>query len=158
QSERYGRSNRHVRAGCDLQSRWSDATDRFDRTSQSSPDREREMRQARGYGGDHERDQRVPQEGSSPGASEWDLRTGALGPVMLEPELPYPPSLNHSWRHVGPRTLISRQGRVFRVKVCSLLAARGIRPLSGSLAVRIRVHPPDERRRDIDNLPKSLLD
>ena len=77
---------------------------------------------------------------------------------MLDLELPYPPSLNHYWRHVGPRTLISRQGRAFRERVCSLLAARGVRPLSGPLAVRIRVHPPDARRRDIDNLPKSLLD
>ena len=25
--------------------------------------------------------------------------------------LPYPPSINHYWRRVGPRTLISREGR-----------------------------------------------
>ncbi len=29
-------------------------------------------------------------------------------------ELPYPPSVNHYWRRVGDRTLISREGRKFR--------------------------------------------
>ena len=73
-------------------------------------------------------------------------------------ELPYPPSVNHYWRRVGARTLISRAGRAFRRDVCSLLAARQVRPLDGPLAVEIEVHPPDCRRRDIDNLPKALLD
>lgn len=73
-------------------------------------------------------------------------------------ELPYPPSVNHYWRRVGARTLISRAGRAFRRDVCSLLAARRVRPLDGPLAVQIEVHPPDRRRRDIDNLQKALLD
>ena len=73
-------------------------------------------------------------------------------------ELPYPPSVNHYWRRVGARTLISRAGRAFRRDVCSLLAARRVRPLDGPLVVQIEVHPPDRRRRDIDNLQKALLD
>jgi Holliday junction resolvase RusA-like endonuclease len=77
---------------------------------------------------------------------------------MLELELPYPPSVNHYWRRVGARTLISRGGRAFRSAVCSLLAANGIRPLEGPLAIDIRIHPPDRRRRDIDNVQKALLD
>ena len=52
---------------------------------------------------------------------------------MIEFHLPYPPSVNHYWRRVGARTLISRGGRAFRQAVCSLLAARGMRPLSGPL-------------------------
>lgn len=77
---------------------------------------------------------------------------------MIELQLPYPPSVNHYWRRVGARTLISRGGRAFRQAVCALLAARGVRPLSGPLRVRINVFPPDQRRRDIDNCLKSLLD
>lgn len=77
---------------------------------------------------------------------------------MNDLKLPYPPSVNHYWRRVGARTLISRGGRAFRVAVCSILAARGVRPLSGPLMVNIDVFPPDKRRRDIDNCLKSLLD
>ena len=32
---------------------------------------------------------------------------------MIEVELPFPPSVNHYHRRVGPRTLISREGRRF---------------------------------------------
>ena len=76
----------------------------------------------------------------------------------MELELPYPPSVNHYWRRVGARTLISRGGRVFRQAVCSILAARGIRPIDGALEVEIELYPPDRRRRDVDNTQKSLLD
>lgn len=78
--------------------------------------------------------------------------------MALQFDLPFPPSLNHYWRRVGARTLISRGGRAFRAAVCSHLAARRIKPLSGPLAVQIDVFPPDHRRRDIDNLQKALLD
>nr|BDD45928.1 crossover junction endodeoxyribonuclease rusA [Pseudomonadaceae bacterium] len=77
---------------------------------------------------------------------------------MIELELPYPPSVNHYWRRVGARTLISRGGRAFRTSVCSILADYGVEPLAGPLEIGIRVHPPDRRRRDVDNVLKSLLD
>ena len=77
---------------------------------------------------------------------------------MIEFELPYPPSINHYWRRVGPRTLISREGRRFRQRVLAILAARRIEPLVGPLAVEVDIHPPDNRRRDIDNVQKALLD
>ena len=77
---------------------------------------------------------------------------------MLEFELPYPPSVNHYWRRVGARTLISRGGRAFRQTVCSILAAGKFEPLVGPLEVDVTVYPPDRRRRDIDNVQKALLD
>jgi crossover junction endodeoxyribonuclease RusA len=77
---------------------------------------------------------------------------------MIDLELPYPPSVNHYWRRVGARTLISRGGRAFRSSVCSILAAHGTRPMDGPLDLIIDVFPPDRRRRDIDNLQKALLD
>jgi crossover junction endodeoxyribonuclease RusA len=77
---------------------------------------------------------------------------------MIELELPFPPSVNHYYRRVGPRTLISREGRAYREKVCSLLAALRVPIFTGPLDVEIEVFPPDRRRRDLDNLQKSLLD
>jgi crossover junction endodeoxyribonuclease RusA len=77
---------------------------------------------------------------------------------MIEVELPYPPSINHYYRKVGPRTLISREGRRFREEVTSVLAALNLRPMTGPLEVQIDVYPPDRRRRDIDNVQKALLD
>jgi len=77
---------------------------------------------------------------------------------MIEFELPYPPSVNHYFRMVGRRMLISREGRLFRQRVCAILAASGVRPLAGPLALQIEVYPPDNRRRDIDNVQKALLD
>jgi crossover junction endodeoxyribonuclease RusA len=42
--------------------------------------------------------------------------------------------------------------------VASLLASRRAEPLRGSLLVHVAVHPPDLRRRDLDNAMKALLD
>jgi crossover junction endodeoxyribonuclease RusA len=72
--------------------------------------------------------------------------------------LPYPPSINKYWRHVGFRTLISREGRRFRKHVIEILASLGCKPLQGPLAVKVEVYPPDNRRRDLDNILKALFD
>ena len=77
---------------------------------------------------------------------------------MLSLELPYPPSVNHYWRRVGPRTLISREGRAFRRAVCSTIARLGLDAMSDRLTLRIDAYPPDRRRRDLDNIQKPLLD
>jgi len=73
-------------------------------------------------------------------------------------ELPYPPSVNHIWRRVGSRTVISREGRRYRKDVCAALAAVRAPAMRGRLFVRITACPPDRRRRDLDNTQKSLLD
>jgi len=74
--------------------------------------------------------------------------------------LPYPPSINHYWRRVGPRTLISREGRTFRRNVCALLGGGGPRkpPSGGRIALAMDAFPPDRRRRDLDNIAKPVLD
>jgi len=77
---------------------------------------------------------------------------------MIEQIIPYPPSVNHYWRMVRGRMLISREGRAFRKRVCSILAAAGVRPLSGPIVIHIEVYPPDRRRRDLDNILKGTLD
>lgn len=77
---------------------------------------------------------------------------------MIQFALPWPPSVNHYYRHVGPRVLISRAGRKYRERICALLADLGVPTLVGSLDVTIDAFPPDRRRRDLDNLQKCLFD
>lgn len=77
---------------------------------------------------------------------------------MMEIELPFPPSTNHIWRHFRGRTVLSAAGRRFRQQVCAILNAAAVRPMEGKLCCSVTVYPPDRRRRDIDNLLKSLLD
>ena len=79
---------------------------------------------------------------------------------MTEIELPWPPSVNHVWRRVGSKTILSADGRKYREAVgqhCLMRKIAGAR-ISGRLSVRILVNPPDRRRRDIDNLTKVPLD
>jgi len=73
-------------------------------------------------------------------------------------ELPFPPSVNHYYRRVGVRTLISREGRRYRTVVMARLAARRSPPLRGRLKASIVLYPPDRRHFDLDNRLKALLD
>lgn len=77
---------------------------------------------------------------------------------MLQFELPFPPSTNHIWRHFRGRTFLSAAGRRFRQRVCAILQSAGVHPMAGKLCCSVTVYPPDRRRRDLDNLLKSLLD
>ena len=63
--------------------------------------------------------------------------------IEIEIELPWPPSINHYWRRVGVRTLISREGRRFRAGVLAVLANLPITPFTGPLEVEVDLHPPD---------------
>jgi len=79
--------------------------------------------------------------------------------------LPYPPSVNHYWRHYRGRTVISQEGRAYRERVRALLAAdsahgNGPRkpPSGGRIALDMDAFPPDRRRRDLDNIQKAVLD
>ena len=82
---------------------------------------------------------------------------------MIELTLPYPPTVNTYWRHVGRRTLLSKKGREYRGAVLAIVAERFRRLVpftvfAGDVEVCIVAHPPDKRRRDLDNLPKAILD
>lgn len=74
--------------------------------------------------------------------------------------LPWPPSVNHYWlrtRHGG--LMISKRGRQYRQEVWAIAAPQYQgRTMLGRLDVTLYCHPPDKRRRDLDNILKSLLD
>ena len=72
-------------------------------------------------------------------------------------ELPWPPSVNRYYRHVGPRVLISREGRRFRMMCVSRLAG-AFPKLAGRVKLKGEFYPPDSRRRDLDNVLKCTLD
>lgn len=74
--------------------------------------------------------------------------------------LPWPPSVNVYWRHVGSKVLISADGRAYvgRVNACALEQAWPFLTFRDPLAVDIIARPPNRARRDLDNLPKAILD
>lgn len=78
--------------------------------------------------------------------------------MTAEFELPWPPSVNHYYRHVGPRVLISRDGRRYREQVVARFKNDRVAKYTGLVALDIELYPPDNRRRDVDNSLKCLLD
>ncbi|MCG7932090.1 MAG: RusA family crossover junction endodeoxyribonuclease [Candidatus Thiodiazotropha lotti] len=82
----------------------------------------------------------------------------------LKFDLPWPPSVNTYWRHVVMKgrstTMLSKAGREFRKTAAGELLAQGgvFTELTGRLRVHLQAFPPDRRKRDLDNLPKSVLD
>lgn len=74
-------------------------------------------------------------------------------------ELPWPPSVNHYWRRCGNRYFVSAEGKSFRDQVYLLASEfRGHFKENEHLEILIEAYPPDRRRRDLDNILKSLLD
>lgn len=78
--------------------------------------------------------------------------------------LPYPPSVNTYWRHIATgrlagRTLLSAKGREYRETVRAMTqdSAHAIQP-EQRIACSILATMPDKRKRDLDNILKSLLD
>lgn len=83
---------------------------------------------------------------------------------MIELTLPFPPTVNTYWRtpnsgRLAGRTLLSSKARAFREEAL-LAVQRATRRerVCGRLQVTMVIHPPDRRRRDLDNLTKGVLD
>ena len=84
---------------------------------------------------------------------------------MIELQLPFPPSVNAMWRtpRSGPlagRTMLSKDGRKYReaVQQALVLQCVALRGIADRVAVEIEARMPDRRKRDLDNLPKAVLD
>jgi len=73
--------------------------------------------------------------------------------------MPWPPSVNKYWRTFQGRMIISAEGRSYRKAVADqVLIQRGAKHYTGKLRVQIEAFRPDNRRRDLDNLLKAVLD
>ena len=82
---------------------------------------------------------------------------------MLRLTLPFPPSINHYWKHkvVGRRAQVylSKQGIDFKVMVNSaVLQSTPMQQFTGRVGVSIVLNPPTLRKFDIDNRIKAALD
>jgi crossover junction endodeoxyribonuclease RusA len=80
--------------------------------------------------------------------------------MTIEFTLPFPPSVNHYWRNFRGRMVIGPRGRAYRKDATAAIHEQRvpIEGIGGSLKVELLAHPPDRRRRDLDNLQKALLD
>lgn len=72
--------------------------------------------------------------------------------------LPWPPSTNSLWRHVGKRTLISKKYREYKSLVLYHSLFWKINTIKGRISIEIKAFPPDNRKRDLDNLLKGTAD
>ena len=73
--------------------------------------------------------------------------------------LPWPPSVNHYWRRCGNRYFVSQEGKNYReIVIIKCNDSKGFFKNKEKLSVSILAYPPDKRRRDLDNVLKSLLD
>jgi crossover junction endodeoxyribonuclease RusA len=76
--------------------------------------------------------------------------------------LPYPPSNNHLYTVARGRKIKSKLGRLWHdlavIQVKRQMADQKLTKITWPIAVRLMAHPPDRRKRDLDNLPKAALD
>lgn len=78
---------------------------------------------------------------------------------MIDLTLPWPPSMNTYWRTFQGRMIISAKGREYRKAVADqVLIQRGAKHYEKKLRVVIEAWRPDNRKRDLDNLLKAVLD
>lgn len=78
---------------------------------------------------------------------------------LIQYTLPWPPSVNNYWRRYKDRYFISAKGQKYRKDIHQLChEAANVFRADDRLCVTIEAYPPDKRRRDLDNILKSLLD
>lgn len=73
-------------------------------------------------------------------------------------KLPYPPSTNKLWRYFRGRVVLSKEAQMY-IKDVGYLVAR-VQPYkkSSRLQAEMIVHAKDNRKRDLDNCFKIVLD
>lgn len=80
-------------------------------------------------------------------------------PVLIGLKLEWPPSVNHYYaRSKTGGVFISKRGMAHRATTLNTWNKHRREPASGLLRVEVTLYPPDNRRRDIDNVQKCLFD
>lgn len=78
---------------------------------------------------------------------------------MIVVELPWPPTVNTYWRRFGDRYFISKQGKQFRRDtIYTCINYKGMFCNNERVKLVVEAYPPDNRRRDIDNILKVICD
>lgn len=78
--------------------------------------------------------------------------------MIVELTLPYPPTSNHNTMAVRGRRISSPKYRAWREKAETAIKAQTPPHVAGGYYITYTVDRPDRRRRDVENLPKSLSD
>lgn len=80
--------------------------------------------------------------------------------MKIDLVLPWPPSVNDYWqRNKNGSVRVSAEGVLFRQAVVNIVMDASLSAgLASRVIVTIEAHAPDNRRRDLDNLLKALLD
>lgn len=76
---------------------------------------------------------------------------------MGKATLPYPPTVNLYWRHIGHKTLISAAGRKYKIDAGNAALRDGMTVIEGPVEVSLTVYRP-RKVGDLDNVLKALLD
>lgn len=75
--------------------------------------------------------------------------------------LPWPPTVNHYYTVARNRKILSEAGRAYKKYACECMMIQGVPKLPRDRApfsLHILARPPDNRRRDLDNILKPLID
>lgn len=72
--------------------------------------------------------------------------------------LPWPPSGNHGTKHANGAHYLTEEHKQYREDVARAVSQQRVQPVPGRLSVKLLCFPPDNRRRDLDNLAKVALD
>lgn len=75
--------------------------------------------------------------------------------------LPFPPSVNACWRTVNGKMLISEKGRRFRASAIAAVydqLRKRPKAITEHVSVIVKMYPPTNHRRDIDNYLKAPFD
>ncbi len=71
--------------------------------------------------------------------------------------LPWPPSVNRYWRVWRGRSVLSTEGRRYKLAAGLLARKGGMRPLAGPVSLTVRAYRP-RRTGDLDNTLKAIGD
>lgn len=77
---------------------------------------------------------------------------------MIALTLPWPPSVNHYLTHTRTGARLTPAAKAYRLEVLVIWKRLRAAKQAGRLSVQITAHPPDKRKRDLDNLFKQTLD
>ena len=95
----------------------------------------------------------------------WNLHMSQVRPTtgvssVVSYTLPYPPSVNKYWLHkAGGKVFLSAEAKHYREAVGWAILEAGRQEMgTGAVEIAVRAWPPDQKRRDLDNILKALLD
>ncbi len=78
--------------------------------------------------------------------------------MVTELSLPYPPSVNHYFSYYQGRPVLSKGCESLSPSCATNRDCQRDQTVPGLTAIRIDIAPPDDRRRDCDNVQKAVLD